>query len=195
MPDPRTDEIAREAARLMHTGCADDINDALDLAAKSLGYSSARLPGHGRVRKHAQAMTMQAIGDAAYHQHVRHIWEIAEQIMTVFEHTMPDVQMLLAGRAAQGLIDAGVTIHIRLYTRHSDVELARALIDFGYDAPEFTSIDTRFGRLQQIRLTDDGVEVALTRCMPELAAHASTDLTTGKSITTLSLPALRKQLG
>lgn len=195
MPDPRTDEIAREAARLIHTGIADDIDDALHLAAQSLGYASARLPGHGRVRKHAQAMTLQAIGDAAYRQQVRKIWEIAEQIMTVFEHTMPDVETLLVGRAAEGLIDAGVTIHIRLYTRHNDVELARALIDFGYDQPQFGSIDTRFGRLQQIRLMEEDVDVTLTRCLPEIAAHASTDLTSGKPIKTLSLDALRRQLG
>jgi hypothetical protein len=195
MADPRTDEIAREAARLIHTGSADDIDEALHLAAASLGYASARLPGHGRVRKHARAMTMQAIGDAAYHQQVRHIWEVAEQIMTVSEHTMPDVETVLSGRAAEGLIDAGVSIHVRLYTRHSDIDLARALVEFGYDQPQFTSIDTRFGRLQQMRLIEDGIDIALTRCMPELAVHASTDLTTGKAIKTLSLNALRRKLG
>lgn len=192
MPDAHSDEIAREAARLMQTGRAKDIDDALHRAAESLGYERTHLPGHGRVRKHAQAMAMQAMGDAAYHELRVKIWRIAEQVMTCFEHTMPEAMCEFVGRAAEGLIDAGVTIHIRLYTRHSDVELAKVLLDFGYDEPQFQTIETRFGRMQQIRFTEEGVEVALTRVMPELASKAAKDLVTDKPIEKLSLSELRR---
>lgn len=196
MPDPRTDEIAREAARLIQTGRAEDIDEATRRAAETLGYSRSPLPGAGRVRKHAQAMSMQALGDAAYLEERLKVWQIAEQMMTVFEHTLPDARSLLVGRAAQGLIDAGVTIHIRLYTRLPITDLAQSLMDFGYEDPQFTTMETRFGRLQQIRVLEEGHEMALTRCVPEMMRDAdfSADLTSGKPIATLTLPALRRKI-
>jgi hypothetical protein len=196
MPDPRTDEIAREAARLIQTGRAETIDNATRLAADSLGYSHALMPGHGRVRKHAQAMSMQALGEEAYEQERARVWQVAEQVMTVFEHVMPEATTMLVGRAAQGLIDAGVTIHIRIYTRRSEQQLARTLQDFGYEGLAFVSVETRFGRMQQIRFEDDGHEVALTRCVPEMVANVSTglDLTDLSPIATITLEALRRRI-
>jgi len=194
MPDPRTDQIAREAARLIETGRADGVESAVRLAAEALGARGAPLPGAGRVRKHAQAMSMQALGSDGYAEKRNQVWRIAEQVMTVFEHTMPDVSSLLVGRAAQGHIDAGVTIHIRLYTRTSISDLARSLIDFGYEDPAFQTIETRFGRLSQIKLSDEGYDIVLTRCMPEHRAHSDIDLVTDQPIRTASLAALRRRL-
>jgi len=194
MSNPRSDEIAREAARLIETGITKDVQDALHRAADSLGYHDVPLPGHGRVRKHAQAMSMQSRGAAAHAEQRIRVWEVAEQIMTVFEHTMPDVTSLLVGRAAEGLIDAGVTIHIRLYTRRIDQVLAGTLMDFGYEEPQFQSLQTRFGRLQQIRLTEQGYEVVLTRCMPETLNNSRTDIVTGNPIAAINLTQLRRQI-
>ncbi len=114
MTDPHTDQIAREAARLIETGQAESIDDATRAAAHALGFHDAPMPGPGRVRQHVQAMSMQAMGDEGYAQSVRNVWEIAEQLMTVLQQGMPDAPTLLVGRAAKGQIDAGVTIHIRI---------------------------------------------------------------------------------
>ena len=92
MTDPRTDQIAREAARLIETGRAESIDDAIRAAAKTLGCHDAPMPGSGRVRQHAQAMSMQSMGDEGYAESVRNVWEIAEQLMTVLEQGMPDAQ-------------------------------------------------------------------------------------------------------
>ncbi len=192
MPDPRTDEIAREAARLIQTGRAADIPDAMRRAVTSLGYDRARLPGSGRIRKHAQAMSMAAMGDAAYRELRLKVWRIAEQVMTVFEHIMPEAHSLLVGRAAEGLIDAGVVVHIRLHTKRTDVEIAQALIEFGYDEPAFGSVETRHGRLQQVRFMEDGQQIVLTRCTPDLAEDRGTDLVTGRAIEALTLGELRR---
>lgn len=194
MTDPRVDQIAREAARLMAIGRADVIEDAIHFAAESLGFRGVPLPGHGRVRKHAQAMAMQALGDAAYHQSRVKVWRIAEQLMSVFEHVMPEARTLLVGRAAQGYVDAGVTIHIRLYTRTSISSIVESLAQFGYDEPGFQTADTPHGRLSQIRLIEEGIDVRLTRCMPEMLKHAEFDLFSGKPIETIDLPALRRKL-
>jgi hypothetical protein len=194
MADPRTDQIAREAARLLETGRADDVAKAIRAAAGNLGFSSAPLPGAGRVRKHAQAMAMQAMGEAAYNSKRLKVWRVAEQIMTVFEHGMSDASTVLVGRSAEGQIDAGVTIHIRLYTRNSVSEIAAALVQFGYDEMHFDTAETRHGRLNQVKLKEEDFDVVLTRCPPELDVPPNNDLFTGKAIVTMTLPHLRRQL-
>ena len=102
MTDLRTDQIAREAARLIETGRAESIDAAIHAAADALNLQDVPLPGRGRVRKHAQAMSMQALGDVGYADSVRNVWEIAEQLMTALEQAMPDDPTLLVGRAAKG---------------------------------------------------------------------------------------------
>jgi len=139
-------------------------------------------------------MAMQSMGEAAYNAKRVRIWQIAEQIMTVFEHVMSDAEPALVGRAAEGQIDAGVTIHIRLYARNSISDIAAALVQFGYDEPSFQTAETRHGRLNQVRVVEEGIDVVLTRCPPELEIAAGIDLFTGKAITTLTLAQLRRQL-
>ena len=56
MNDPRTDAIAREAARLIESSRGANIGQAIRAAADALGFRDAQLPGHGRVRQHAQAL-------------------------------------------------------------------------------------------------------------------------------------------
>jgi hypothetical protein len=194
MRDPRTDQIAREAARLIGTGRTDDIAEAIRIAAGTMGFVDAPLPSAMRVRRHVQAMTMQAVGQAAYEQCRLNVWSIAEEIMSAFEHAMPDDRTVLVGRAAEGHIDAGVTIHIRLYTHAPVSEIAQSLVDFGYDEPSFATIETRHGRLSQLRLIEDGIEVAITRCQPALIADSTNDLFSGKRIEAVELSALRRRI-
>ena len=194
MTDPRTDQIAREAARLIEIGRTDDIDSAIRIAVDILGLRGAPHPGPGRVRKHAQAMAMQALGEQAYSETRLNVWRTAEQVMSVFEHVMPDATTMLVGRAAQGFFDAGVTIHVRLYTRQHIGELARILVEYGYDEPEFETSETQYGRLSQLRLKEGEFEIAITRCLPEMKVQSKTDLFTGKPIEALSLSALRRRL-
>lgn len=194
MTDPRTDAIARHAARLVETGKAEGINAAIRIAAQSLGFQDVPLPGALLVRKHAQAMSMQAMGDAAYVERRHRVWEITEQVMSVFEHAMPEARMFLVGRAADGHIDAGVTIHLRIYTPSSVTEIARCLVEYGYEEPEFRTVESLNGRLNQLRFSDEGVGIALTRCPPAMFNDHARDLFRGEPVATLDLDGLRKQL-
>ncbi|MCH8314811.1 MAG: hypothetical protein IIA64_02455 [Planctomycetes bacterium] len=194
MTDPRTDQIAREAARLIETGQAESIDAAIRAAAHALGCHDAPMPGAGRVRQHAQAMSMQAMGDEGYAESVRNVWEIAEQLMTVLQQGMPDAPTLLVGRAAKGQIDAGVTIHIRIYTKSSIGEIAQVLADFDYDEPAFETAQTKSGRLDRLRFVDEGIEIVLTRCLPEMFTDAQVDLFKGHAIETATLGELRERL-
>ena len=194
MNDPRTNAIAREAARLIESSRAANIGEAIRAAADALGFRDAELPGHGRVRQHARALAMQALGDTGYAESVRRVWAVAERVMTVLDQAMPHADPLLVGRAAQGLIDGGVTVHVRLYTDAPIGDVAAALVEFGYDEPAFETVNTRRGRLNRVRFEDDGLELVLTRCLPNLAGSADRDLFSGRPIRTATLAEVRRKL-
>ena len=194
MNDPRTDDIAREAARLIESSRVGSIGEAIRVAAEALGYRNAELPGHGRVRAHAQALAMQALGDAGYAQSVRTVWQAAERLMTVLHHAYPEADALLVGRAAQGQIDAGVTVHVRLYAETAIGAVAEVLVEHGYDEPAFETVNTRLGRLSRIRLEEDGLELVVTRCLPHMARTADRDLFSGRPIKTATLDEVGRML-
>lgn len=194
MRDPRTDLIAREAARLIQAGDYDDIDDAINAAAGRLGHGRARQPSRALVRKHAQGMAMQALGSAAYDQQRITMWRIAEELMTMLEHALPPCSTILAGRAAAGYFDAGVKIHIRLFSDRDVTHIARLLIDHGYGEPQFLTAETRQGRVSQIALEEMGFEIVISRCPSAMIAPSDIDLFTGKPIETLDLSALRELL-
>lgn len=191
MTDPRTDDIAREAARLIETSRVSSIPEAIRAAAETLGYRDAELPGHGRVRKHAQAMSMQALGDVGYTESVLDVLRAAERLMTVLAELLPESDALLVGRAADGHIDAGVRLHVRLYTQTPIGEVAGLLVSFGYDEPAFETVNTRLGRLNRLILDDNGLELVVTRCLPRMAENAHLELFRGRPIKTATLEEIR----
>ncbi len=81
----------------MEFNCAWSIGEAIRAAASALGYHDVDLPGHGRVRKHAQGLAMQALGSDGYARSVGDVWRVAERIMTVLAEAVPDAEPLLAG--------------------------------------------------------------------------------------------------
>lgn len=190
----RLDAIAREAARLLETGRAASMKDALHTAADTLGYTRAPLPGAGRVRKHAQAMAMQAMGEAEYREAKRNVYRIAEELMTAIEQAFDDVQPLLVGRAAEGHTDAGVTLHLRLCTGRSMAEIAAALVELGYDEPGFDTVQTKYGAVNRILLTESGVNVVLSRCLPRFRMARNADMFTGGRIAYATVEDLRARI-
>ena len=139
------------------------------------------------MRKHAQARAMQALGEDGYAESVREVLRAAERVMTVLDEAIPFAVPLLVGRAAQGLIDGGVTVHVRLYTRTPIGDVAQTLVEFGYDEPDFETAATRLGRLDRLLLEDDGIPVVVTRCLPEMAGRSGVGLFTGRRIETATL--------
>ncbi len=192
MSDSRTDEIAREAARLIETSRAQTIGDAVRAAVDALGYFDAPRPGKVLVRRHARAMAMQALGEDGYAAQINHLWQAAEDLMTVLEQDLGEETTLLVGRAAKGQIDAGVVVHVRVYTNRSIGDLARLVVGYGYDEPAFETADTLHGRMNRLRLVEDGNTFVVTRCPPSVPAERELDLFTGRSLPTATLPQLRR---
>jgi len=192
-PDPRTDEVAREAAKRLHEGDATSVFDAIEQATNALDAWGAPRPGRGRVRQHARAIAMQTLGETGYAESVRAVLREAEEIMTVLEHELGD-ETRLVGRAARGQIDAGVVVHVRVHTDRDIGEIAEVLVAHDLPEPEFETVDTRVGTLERVRFEEDGVDIAVIRVPPESKCDRDRDLVTGKRIESIGLDALRKLL-
>ncbi len=137
---------------------------------------------------------MQTLGSEGYAQSVGDVWRVAERIMTVLAEAVPDAEPLLAGRAVQGMIDGGVTLHVRVYTQASIGDVAQTLVDFGYEEPDFETAETRFGRLDRLSLADEGIDVLVTRCPPNVVGRSGEDLFSGKPVSTATLAEVRAKL-
>ena len=137
---------------------------------------------------------MQAVGEAQYEARKTKMWETAEQLMAALEFALPDSQTKLVGRAAEGHLDAGVAIHVRLHTTEAIPAIVEQLTLLGYEEISFRTVESRHGRLSQIALMDDGFEIVLTRC-PSLAEfNDEHDLVTGNAIASSTLKRLQGKL-
>lgn len=189
-----TDRIAREAARLVETGRISTVHEAIRVASEHLGDGYAPLPSVHRVRQHARAMSMQALGDAGYTGSVREMWVAAEQIMATLELLIGQCTCMLMGRAAEGLIDAGLIVHVRLYTDAKVSEIVAVLDEMEIDSPAVTTADTKVGRLNQIGFTDQGRQFILTRIPKSIGCATDRDLFSGQRVAAIDLTALRDRL-
>lgn len=191
MKHRRSDEIAREAARLFDRGQAGTIPEAIQRAKQRLNAFDAPAPSHGRVREHLRGLAMESLGAEGYADHVRAVLASAEQVMAVLEAHDP----LLVGRAAKGHIDGGVVLHIRVYTDASIEELVEMLEAAEYAVERVETVNTRFGRLNRLCFETDGRSVVVMRCLPEMAKDRAVDLFNERRIAICSLEALRDRLG
>ncbi len=189
--DSDRDRIAQHSATLIEAGKADRIHDAIHQAADALNLAHSTLPSHSAVRKHAQAMAMQSMGDAEYHASRRDILRIAEELMTALEQI--GCESLLMGRAAAGQLDADVKLHLRLLSDALFSDLAQSLVDFGYEEPQFDTVHTMYGHLNRMRFTEQNIPIILMRCPPALNIDTHTDVFTGKSIASITVEKLRQQ--
>ena len=202
MSEDSADIIARAAARLLldkpSLSMQEAISSAVENTAHPLDISDETpVPGVGRVRKHLQAMTMQRLGYEEYVEQGRRILSLAEEVMTLFSEVVEGVEPWLMGRAAQGLLDGPVPIHIRLYTDQPVEELAALLVEAGYQEPTFSTASSKLGDLSRIHFTEHGVEFILTRLpltLPGLSRFSDRNLFSGTPIATLSLKNLRRRL-
>lgn len=189
----RNDRLAREAAQLYHEGKTDTVADAIRLAIQKYGVEGDP-PSQGRVRKHIQALSMQAMGSAAYAQAIKNRLRAAEQFMSALDDHYAGVPMFLVGRAAKGHLDGDTVLHVRIYTDAPIEDLVDTLVELGYDEPTFETADTRFGKLNRLRFIDDDATLLLTRCLPAMLKDVPKDLHTGAPLATLTLKQLRDRL-
>jgi len=188
----RLESLAVRAAHLYIAGAAPTVAAAIELLrADENQHGDTRGLTAGRVRRHVEAMTMAQLGAGGNLERRAAILEIGEEIMTLLEHGLESATTLLVGRAAKGLLDGDVTLHIRVYCTAPIGVVAGLLVDAGHEEPRFVTARTRHGRLDRIEFSDGAVAIVITRCAPTLRTTAERDLHSGRPIAMLDLDGVR----
>ena len=177
----RTQQIAQEAALRLREGKAHDIADAIRGAVGHLRLRDAELPSHALVRQVTQAMQQAEIGTQAYAESLQARDRQLVDVMELLAQAL-DAHVTVAGRAARGEFDADPRAHLRIVTDRRIGAAAAALVAAGWDEPEFTTLDSTFGRCDQLHSQKEGLALTLTRIPTALSPHADDahDIVTGK---------------
>lgn len=188
------DRIARRAAALVAAGREHDIHRAIRVAAETLGFGhGAPLPSDGEVRRHLQGIAEESLGADGYRAEVDETLALAAEVMECLERAFA-ARTLLCGRGARGQFDGGAQLHVRLYARADLRDVAQLLVDEGFEEPAIETVDTVHGRANRLRTAQDGVELVVTRCLPEWWDTRADDLVTGRRTSIRSLEELRRRL-
>jgi hypothetical protein len=194
LPESKRDEVARDAARLLRDGRATDVKSAIRSALR--GAEGADEVSVARVREHARGLALEAMGSSGYSEHVAAILSRAEETMTLLAAQLAgrsgEAPVALIGRAARGLIDADPCCRIRVETDRSIGDIAAVLVEAGLPEPEFSTVETRFGRLGRLTFDDDGLETKVVRLPPGMNVPLDADFRSSATIPALDLEAVRR---
>lgn len=207
----RRDEIAREAARLLRDGRAEDIPSAIRAALR--GAPGAEEIPASSVREHARGLALEALGAEAYREQVAEVLDRAEETMTLLATQLAvhpgaaasragaarigDAPVALVGRAAKAQVDADPCCRIRVETDRPVGDIAALLVSAGLDEPAFSTLETRWGRLDRLVVDDGGVETRILRLPPSMSIPLDANLAgnTPVRVPSLDLGALRRLIG
>jgi hypothetical protein len=184
-------EIARAAVRALAEGRAADLSDAIERGIAEAGAGPrARRPTRAELRAHAQAHEESTVGTEGRSRRIAAALEEALGVLAILEETVVsrDPQgcqrrpPAVYGRAARGELDLDPVVHVRVETSLAAATLAQALFDHGCADPTCGSLETRYGRLDEIRF--DGGEAAfrVVRIPPRMAVDRDRDLVRGVTV-------------
>jgi hypothetical protein len=191
-----TQRIAQDAAQRLREGRATDIADAIRGAVGHLRLHDADLPSHALVRQITQAMEQSQLGAEGYADSMRTRDRQLADAMELLASAL-GAHVTVAGRAARGEFDADPRAHLRVVTDQRIGAAAAALVAEGWAEPEFTTLDTSFGRCDQLHSRKDGLGLTLTRIPSALAHHADDahDMVTGRPTAVATAAQVRSRAG
>lgn len=191
--DDRRDDssrIARRAIERLAEGRSEAVGDAVDDAARELrARSGFRRPTRSELRAHAQAHE-ESTGPGARGRRIAATLEEALDVLSALEACVigrdpegtdrpsPEVY----GRAALGELDLDPCVHVRVVTMLPVGTLAAALVDAGLAEPSFSTLESRYGRLDRIATDGAFAEYRIVRIPPALQVDPDRDLIDGARI-------------
>jgi len=135
------------------------------------------------------------IGESGHRDLTRERQGMAEEIMTLLDTQLAPEGLWLVGRGARGHFDGDSVIRVRFHG-HADIgEIAALLVEAGFEEPSFETLESRWGRLSQLRFNNGEVVCVITRCPPTQVLDPALDLVTGHPTRRVDLHALRRTLG
>jgi len=189
------DDIARRAASLLQKDPNLAVTDAISQAVAHLGLPRSTLaPSKALVRKHAQALAMEQLGQQGYEQQRYQRLVCIIDFIRQLEHEFPGAKISLVGRSCDGHFDADPYVHIRFVHDAPVYLIADAVERARLPEPEIKTFVSRVGVLEQIHSAFDFAPLTITRCPPRQLTHAHLHLQTGKPITQCTLLQLEQLL-
>lgn len=188
---------------MLVTGEASNEADAVRMAGRDLGLEGVRV-SPSLVRRHAEALSMQAEGAESHREGVIDRWRGLEELMSFLEtHLTGGDPTLLIGRAARGHFEgtaggsgSGASpVRIRLYTEWAVGRVAEAL-EQEAEVPE-ARVRTVKGRRRiydAISLDDAWGEVLLVLMPPDEWAARERDVVRDAPIDVVDLEGLRRRI-
>lgn len=189
-PNPIS-ELAREAVRALAEGRSASVDDAIRRAYDVTGIDTrTRRPTRAELRAHAQAFEESEHGEVGRLLRIDATFEEAGEVLAALEATVlaresdgvslpaPEVY----GRAARGLFDLDPVVHARVTTSLSAAVLAQALFEAGFDDPTCGSIDTRYGRIDEIAFDGEFARYRILRIPPRMGVDPGRDVVRGNRV-------------
>ena len=189
------DDIARRAVSLLQKDPNLAVTDAISQAVAHLGLPRSTLaPSKALVRKHAQALAMEQLGQQGYEQQRYQRLVCIIDFIRQLEHEFPGAKISLVGRSCDGHFDADPHVHIRFVHDAPVYLIADAVERARLPEPEIKTFVSRVGVLEQIHSAFDFAPLTITRCPPRQLTHAHLHLQTGKPIAQRTLLQLEQLL-
>ncbi len=182
MTNPQ-DQVARAAARLLLEQSVTDIGAAIAAARRAAGGGPpGPPPSRGRVRRHFVAMQQQSMGAEDWARRKRGILASVEECMVGLGWALPDLELRLAGRAAEGHVDGFEPIWMRVHADIDDGDLCLILEEQEFESTSVGSIETRHGRMVRITAESEEFDLVLLRCPHRAQANEAHNPDTGAPV-------------
>ena len=184
-------EVARAAVRALAEGRAADLADAVERGIAETGADPrVRRPSRSELRAHAQAHEESTVGREGRRRRIAAVLDESLLVLAILEETVlahdPEGcerrPPAVYGRAARPELDLDPIVHVRVETSLSAATLAQSICDHGVADPTCGSLETRYGRLDEIRFEGAEAEFRIARVPPRMAVDPDRDLVRGTSI-------------
>ena len=187
------DRIARDAARLLLEQSESTMRAAIAAARAAAGAGDCPPPSRGRVRRHLVAMQQQSMGAREWSLS-RHAMLVAvEECMVALHWAIDDLELRLAGRAAEGHIDGIDAVSMRLHSSVDDGSLCSVLEEQEFEVTDIGSLETRHGRMTRIAAEAAEFDLILLRCHHRSQVVEPVNLVTGKPVPLLDVQSLGRR--
>ncbi|MEE2907110.1 MAG: hypothetical protein VX527_04675 [Planctomycetota bacterium] len=191
------DQTARRAAELLRDQLARDIREAIHQACRESHAIQGPPPTVEQVRRHVDAMAMASQGWASWQDDRRARLQEVEQFLSSMEYFLDPLELRVAGRAAQGSLDAGDCVHIRAWTDCDLDDAAVVLENAGLGTPEIgsrsvqRSVANGLARLGTMVFAGDSITFQVSLCPVRELVTLERNLVTGAPIDLASLGRIR----